>query len=318
MKTVHSLCARALLGLAALGMSAGAQADYPEKDMRMIIPFGAGGGSDILARTIGAVIEELGLAPVRFTYENLPGASSARGYREASRRKGDPYTMATVSVSFFTTPLITRAPFSQDDFTPIAAISMAPYVLAVKADSPLRTLQDFAAAKRLTTGSVGVVSDARLLSDMLSKQLQVRVDVVPFEGEGEIVTGVLGKHIDFLFSNPSEVLTHIEAGTMRPIAVSAGQRLGSMPEVPTFKEQGYDIEHTMLRSVVMPAGVEPEVVAYWEDVLRKVAHSPQWKARYLDRYKDEPRFEDAKTAAASMRQTQARYTALLKELEIIK
>lgn len=305
-----------LLALAA--PLAAAQDNYPSKNMRMIIPFGAGGGSDVLARTIGSVIKDLKLVPVDILYENLPGSSGARGYKEASRRKNDPYVMATVSVSFFTTPLIGRAPFKQEDFTPVAAISMSPYVLAVKADSKLKTLQDFAAAKRLTTGTVGVVSDARLLADMVSKQLRVRVDVVPFDGEGEITTGVLGEHIDFMFGNPSEIMPQIEAGTMRAIAVSAGNRLSSMPDVPTFKEQGYDIEHTMLRSVVMPAGVKPEVIAYWEGVMRKVAESKEWKERYLDRFKEEARYENAKDAAALIKQTNDRYVAVMKELDIIK
>ncbi|CAM4101898.1 Transporter [Bordetella tumbae] len=316
--SIAARMASACAVLALLSAPVSAHAEYPEKNIRMIIPFGAGGGSDVLARTIGSVIKDLKLVPVDFMYENLPGSSGARGYKEASRRKGDPYTMATVSVSFFTTPLLGRAPFKQEDFTPIAAISMSPYVLVVKSDSPYQSLKDMAQSKRLTTGTVGVVSDARLLADMVSKQMKVKVDVVPFDGEGEITTGVLGKHIDFMFGNPSEVMPQIEAGTMRALAVSAGQRLSSMPDVPTFKEQGYDIEHTMLRSVVMPKGVEPEVVAYWENVLRKVAESKEWKERYLDRYKDEPRYEDAEQTAALIQQTNQRYVAIMKELDIIK
>lgn len=310
--------ASACAALALLSAPLAARAEYPDKNIRMIIPFGAGGGSDVLARTIGSVIKDLKLVPVDFIYENMPGSSGARGYKEASRRKGDPYTMATVSVSFFTTPLIGKAPFKQSDFTPIAAISMSPYVLAVRSDSPYHSLKELAQAKRLTTGTTGVVSDARLLADMVSKQMHVRVDVVPFDGEGEITTGVLGKHIDIMFGNPSEIMPQIEAGTMRALAVSTDQRLSTMPDVPTFKEQGYNIEHSMLRSVVMPKGVKPEIVAYWENVLRQVAQSKEWKERYLDRYKDEPRFEDAEHTAALMQQTNERYVSIMKELNILK
>lgn len=312
--TLRRLACAAFIGLAVPALAAD---DYPSKNVRMIIPFGAGGGSDILARTIGSVIDELDLIPVDIMYENIPGSSGGRGYKEASRRKKDPYTLATISVSFFTMPLIGSAPFRQEDFTPVATIAMSPYVLTVKSDSPLHTVKDMAGARRLTTGTVGVVSDARLLADMTSKALGVRIDAVPFEGEGEITTGVLGGHLDFMISNPSEVLPQIQAGTMRALAVSTAERLSSLPDIPTFKELGYDIEHTMLRSVVMPAGVDPEVIAYWEEVLRKVAHSPQWKERYLERFREEPRYENASNAAALLEQTNARYIALMKELEIV-
>ena len=303
---------------AAVPTAANAKSDYPDQNFRMVIPFGAGGGSDILARTIGGVIKDMKLLPRDIVYENLPGSSGARGYKAAASRKGDPYTLATVSVSFFTTPILGGAPFSLKDFTPIGAISMAPYAMMVKTDSKLKSLADVAKAGRLTTGTVGVVSDARLLADMVSRELKIKVDAVRFDGEGEIVSNVLGGHVDFMFGNLSEVMPQIEAGTMRAIAVSTGERLSALPDVPTFKESGYNVEHVMLRGLVMPAGVSPEVVAFWEEVLRKVAQSDEWKKKYLDRFKEEPRYENAQNFAVLLQQTSDHYVGVMKNLGIIK
>ena len=317
---MRRLVLNGLLGTA-IGFGAAAPAaaaDYPEKNIRFVIPFGAGGGSDVLARTIGSVIKDMDLTPVDIIYENLPGSSGARGYRDVSRRAGDPYQLATVSVSFFTTPLLGGAPFKLEDFTPVSAIAMSPYVLVVRPDSKVQSFDDLKGHERLTTGSVGVVSDARLLADMMSDEMKVRVDVVPFDGEGEIITGVLGGHLDFMWGNLGEVLPQIQAGTMRAIAVSTGERLEALPDVPSFKEKGYDVEHVMLRGVVMPKDVPADVVKYWEGVFEKVAASDMWKERYLDRFKEQPRYEGAEKFAKSLTQTRDDYAAVLKKLGLLK
>lgn len=326
MKTAHisrrtaiSAILSAVAGGAMMGSSsAWAQDAYPSKNITMIVPFGAGGGSDILARTIVSVIQELKLLPVQLLVENRPGSSGAKGYKAVADRKGDPYTMATVSVSFFTTPLLGASPVSLKDFTPIAAISMSPYILVVRSDSKIKSLEDVAKAGRLTTGTTGVVSDAALIGQMINNELKVKVVVVPFDGEGEIKAGVLGGHLDFMLGNPSEVLPQIEGGTMRAIAVTTPERLKSLPDVPSFKEKGYDIVHTQLRAIVMPKDVPAEAVTYWENILRKVATSPEWKKQYLDRFKDEPRFVEHAELAQLLQQTNQLYSTMMKELKIIK
>lgn len=318
--TMRRLVVGGLLGTV-MGMGACLPAfanDYPTKNVRFVIPFGAGGGSDVLARTIGSVIEELKLAPVSFVYENLPGSSGARGYRDVARRVGDPYQLATVSVSFFTTPLLGGAPFKLEEFTPVSAIAMSPYVLVVRPDSKIKSFDDLKGNPRLTTGSVGVVSDARLLADRMSKEMGIRVDVVPFGGEGEIVTGVLGGHLDFMWGNLGEVLPQIQAGTMRAIAVSTGERMAALPDVPTFKEKGYNVEHVMLRGVVMPKGVPQDVIKYWEGVFQKVAASDLWRERYLDKFKEQPRYEGSEQFAKSLIQTRDDYAKILSELGLLK
>jgi len=295
-----------------------ALAEYPERDITMIIPFGVGGGSDTLARTIGNVIGELKALPVQILPENRPGGSGAVGYSSVAKEKGNPYVIATVSVSFFTTPLQGGSPVSYRDFTPLAAIAQSPYVLVVPASSEYKTLDDLKKAKRLTTGTVGVVSDAALLAKMTSNGLGVQIDPVPFDGEGEVMAAILGGHVNIGYFNPSEVLPQIEAGTLRPLAVSSAERAEAFPDVPTFTELGHDIVHTQIRGLVMAKDVPPEVVTYWEGVLKKVADSDQWREQYIDRFHDIPNFLNSAEFGEAIAETSDRYERLMKELGIIK
>ena len=315
---------RLLVLLAAASLTAtctgGAREDtaYPARDVTMIVPFGAGGGSDVLSRTIANVIRELGVLPVNLLIENRPGSSGAIGYTYVAQQKGNPYTLATVSVSFFTTPLLGASDITYRDFTPVAAIAMSPYIMAVRAASPIRSLEDVRKSRRLTTGTVGVVSDPVLLARMLQRATGVTVDTVPFDGEGEVMTAVLGGHVDFMLGNPGEVLPQIEAGTLRPVAVSTGSRLQSLPDTPSFTELGYPIEHVQLRGIVMPGGVPPDTVAFWEGALRTVAESDEWKRGYLDRFREEPRFVGSKEFGAVLDSTNTLYTQLMTELGLLK
>lgn len=306
-------------GLVALGAMVGpvAAQEYPSRDIEMIIPFGVGGGSDTLARTIASVIGEMGLLPVQILPENRPGGSGAVGYGYVGQQQGNDHLIATVSVSFFTTPLLGASPVSYEDFTPLAAISYSPYVLAVPTSSPYESVEDLASAERLTTATVGVVSDAALLADMLSDSAGVQIDAIPFDGEGEALAAVLGGHVDIVFMNPSELLSQTEAGTLRPLAVSSAERVEAFPDVPTFAELGHDIEHVQLRGLVMPGGVSEEVVAYWENILEQVASSDEWREQYIEAYFDSPAYLNSEEFGALIEQTNDRYRAIMEELDLI-
>lgn len=298
--------------------AAPAYSEYPDKDIHMIIPFGAGGGSDTLARTIAGVIEELDLIPVNLLPENRAGGSGAKGYTYMAQQAGKTNYVATVSVSFFTTPLLGGSQVSYRDFTPLAAISQSPYVLVVPTSSEINSLDDLKAAGRQTTGTVGVVSDPALLAKLLSKELDIQIDPIPFDGEGEVMSSLLGGHVSIGFLNPSEAISQVSAGSLKPIAISSDIRSPAFPDVPTFKELGLDIVHAQLRGLVMPADVPPEVVAYWEGVLQKVAESDEWKTKYIDRFHDIPSFARAEEYGEAIIRINNSYETLMKELGIIK
>lgn len=313
------LAAIASLTLAPLAFMGSAVAQtYPDRTINYIVTAGVGGGSDILARTLVRVLEEKKLLPVNVLVENRTGGSGAIGYNYINARKGDPYVLGGVGVSYFTTPLLGRMAFNYKSFTPLAAVARSPYILAVRTSSPIEKLDDLKSATGLRIGTVGAVSDPALLSKMVNQQLGTEIRVVPFDGGGEVLSAVLGGHLDMLFGNPNEILEQVKAGTMRPIAVTSGERMTSLPDVPTFKELGYDIEHTQLRGIIMPGDVDPKVVEYWEDVLKSVAQSPEWKAAYLERFNEIPLFLDSAGFAAEAEQTATRYEAMMRDLNLIQ
>lgn len=308
----------AVLPVLMLSPNAAISQDYPEEDIEFVVPFSSGGGSDILARNIASVIDELDLLPVNLVIENRPGGSGAVGYSYLAQQEGNPNYVGTVSVSFFTTPLLGESPVSYEDFTPLAAIATDPYVMVVRDQSEIQSLEELEGRESLTAGTPGVVSDATLLAGMLDDNFDYEIDVVPYDGSGEVISALLGGHVDVQFVNPSEGLPQIEGGEMRALAVSSAERLESLPDVPTFQELGYDIELAQLRGVVMPNGVPDEAVAYWEDLLQEVAESDAWQEQYLDRFNVEPAFVGSDEFADQIVETSDRYEGMMRELDIIE
>lgn len=307
----------AALGGASLLPSMARAQSYPERDITYIVAAGVGGGSDILARTVAKVIHGKDLLPVNVLVENRPGGSGAIGYNYMNARSGDPYFLAGVGVSFFTTPLLSAMPYNYKSFTPLGALARSPYILVVGAQSPIQTLNDLKTATGVRVGSVGAVADEALLSHLLNKELGSNIVVVPYDGGGEVVAAILGGHLELMWGNPNEMLEQVRAGNMRPLAVSSPERMAELPDVPTFTEQGYAVEHSQLRAIVMPSDVPPEAVAFWEGVLKTVAESPEWKAEYLDRFSEIPLYLDSAGLAAEMEKTSTRYETLMKDLGLI-
>jgi putative tricarboxylic transport membrane protein len=310
--------ATALLAATLLTTSLATAQDYPAEDITYVVAAGVGGGSDILARTLAKVIDEKDLLPVQILVENRTGGSGAIGYTYLDGQSGNPYFLGGVGVSFFTTPLLGKMPISFRDFTPLAAIARSPYIFAVRADSPVQTLEDLKTTEGLTIGSVGAVADPSLLAHLTNKQLGTSIKVVPYDGEGEVLAAILGGHLDLLYGNPNEILEQVNAGTLRPIAVTSTERMTSLPDVPTFQELGYDISHTQLRGIIMPGEVPPEAVAYWEGILKEVAESPEWKAEYIDRFNEVPIFLNSEEFAAQMVETSGLYETMMRDLELIQ
>lgn len=288
----------------------------PEGDVTFIVPFGAGGGSDTLARTMVSVIQDLELMDNNLIVENRPGGSGAIGYQYLAEQTGDPTMIGTVSVSFFTTPLLGDSPVNHEDFTPTAAIAMSPYVAVVPADSEIQSVEDLLARDRVTTGTVGVVSDAALIARMIQNRSDTTVDAIPFDGEGEVISALLGGHIDVMFGNPGEVMPQIDGGDLRAIAVSTENRLPDLPDTPTLMEAGLDIEHVQLRGIVLPNGVSEAAISYWENIFQQVAESDEWQEQYLDRFGVEPRYLGSEEFSGVVEQTNQRYADLMEQLEI--
>lgn len=291
--------------------------DYPSRDFDFIVPSSAGGGSDIIARTVANIIAQNDMIPTKIMVENRVGGSGVVGYTYIANRSGNPYVVGPISGSFFTTALSGDSTVSYRDFTPLAAIAEDPFVIVVRNDSGITSMQDLIAKGSATVGATGVLTDHALLAKMLESKTGLKTSVVPFNGDGEVLAAMLGGHIDVQIGNPSEVLAQVEAGRLTPLAVTTKDRTSAFPDVPTLQESGIDIVHGQLRSFVMPGGLKPEQVAYVEGVFREIAQSPQWKAEYLDRNHANPVFLSSQELGERFVKMDAMYAAFMKDIGLI-
>ncbi len=315
--TGAAITALASAAVFSAGLASSAAADYPEQDITMIVPFAAGGGSDVVARNIANVINGLGLLPVTVIVENRPGGSGAIGYSYLAQQAGNPYVIGTVSAGFYTTPLTGGSPVTYRDFTPLAAIATDPFVLAVRADSDIHSLEDLQAQGTLVTGTSGAVSDPTMLAHILEDILDITINVVPYDSGGEVLSAQLGGHTDYIFLNPSEILPQVEAGELRAIVVTTEERMERLPDVPTMVELGHDVRVQQLRGLLAPRDIPQEVVEYWEDILLQVAESDMWREQYLDRFLTEPAYVRSEAFGESWVETSDQYEALMRDLDII-
>ena len=293
-------------------------ASYPDRDVTFVVQGSAGGGSDAFARALAKVMVDLNLVSRIPLIENRPGGSGAVAYSYVAQKKGNPYYIGTVGSSFFTTALLKQSPVTPADFTPLAAVALDPYILVVNAQSELKSMADLKKKGVLVSTTTGVANDQSILAEMVKEKLGVEIRVVPFGGSGEEMASLLGGHSDIMFGNPTEIMPQIQAGGLRPIAVSSPKRLISLPDVPTFHELGYDIELIQLRALVMPKGVPAEAVKFWVDVLGKVANSDEWRKNYLEKYRVEPLFLAGEELNKQFDQSNAMFETRLKAFGLIK
>ena len=286
--------------------------------MTFVVHASAGGGSDIFARTIVKVVTSLNLVSRIPLVENRVGGSGAVGYTYVAGKKGNPYFLGTIAGSFFTLPLLKRSPVSPRDFTPVAALALDPYVLSVNAKSSLHTLDDLKKKGVVVSTAMGNTGDHVILSGMLKERLGMEIRVVPFNGSGEEMASVLGGHSDMMWGNPTEIMAQFETGAMRPVAVTTAKRLLSLPNVPTLRELGHDIELIQMRALVMPKDVPQDAVKYWVDVLRKVSESEEWRTGYIAKYLVEPMFLAGDELQKRVDNTSLMYEERLKKIGVLK
>jgi|SRR5680860_61660 len=267
---------------------------FPEKPFEMLVPMGAGGGSDVFVRTLVKIVMDNKLSPQPIVVVNKPGGSGSIGWTYVAKdKKGDPYELSTVSSSFYSGPVSGQSPVSYKDFTHIIALCEDPNLILVAADSKYKTLKDLiddaiANPKKINAGGASGQSLDAITFYAMSDKSGASMNYVPFEGGGDVITAVMGGHVTFGFLGPSEASSQIEAGKVRALAISTADRVtGTLSNIPTLKEQGYDIVVSQLRGVVAPSGISAEDTKYLEDMFKKAAATPEWKDFVAKNYMSE-------------------------------
>lgn len=253
-----------------------AAASYPTESIRLLVPYGAGGPTDLTSRTVGTCLEaELGQTVV---VENLPGGSGALATTELVGAEPDGHTLSLVTAgTMVLTPLANEVGYTKDDITPIGVMAEVPSVLAVGQDSPYADAEALFAAAEGGPGTVnigvpGASTPQGIELQRLADEHGVEVTVVPFDGNAEMTTALLGGNVDGVLINASQdVVGNIDAGTFVPLVASSEERLSWLPDTPTFTELGYD-GLTLSGStfgLAGPAGLPDEVVSTLEDTLEE-------------------------------------------------
>lgn len=255
---------------------------YPSKPIELVSATGAGGGSDLVCRMVADIIAKEKLLPQQVFVVNKPGGGGAVGSTYVAARRGDPYIFMLAANNLVAAPIRTGLDIGVDKFQPLGAIGFDLNAISVAEKSPYRTLKDLVAAARDKPGtiSVGTTSPgggAHSMMFRLQKLTGARFNIVSFKSGAETVTATMGGHIHATAENLGEVLGQVEVKNLRLLGIPSAKRLPGLPDVPTLKEQGFDIHAGALRAFVAPAGVPREAAKTLEDTLAKVHKSPIWR-----------------------------------------
>lgn len=236
---------------------------FPEKPIQIIVPFSAGGGTDIVTRAVADAAKNHFTQPL--TIVNKTGAGGAVGMGEGANAKPDGYTLTTICVELTTLPPQNLAPFTSDDFRPILQVNAEPAAITVKADAPWNTVQEFLEYAKKNEGKVkvgnsGVGAIWHLAAAAIESKAGVKFTHVPFEGAAPAVTSLLGGHIDAVTVSPAEVAAQVKAGQLKILGVADNERSKQYPDVPTLKEQGYDVAIGTWRGLAAPKDTPDEVM----------------------------------------------------------
>ncbi|KQP04997.1 tripartite tricarboxylate transporter substrate binding protein [Pseudorhodoferax sp. Leaf265] len=293
MTTIHTVTRRSLLAVAAataatlIAGPAAAQA-YPTKPITMIVPFSAGGTTDILARIVGqALSTELGQSVV---IDNRAGAGGNIGGQLAARAPADGYTlfMGTVGTHAINEALYKKMPFNPiKDFAPLSRVANVPNLLVAHPSQPFKTVPELIAYAKANPGKVNFGSSGSGSSIHLSGELfksMAKVDMVhiPYKGSAPAVNDLLGNQIAIMFDNMPSAIQHVRAGKLRPIAVTTAKRSPELPDVPTIAESGVPgYEATSWFGLFAVAGTPAPIVTQLNKALVKVLNNPDVKAKIV-------------------------------------
>jgi len=281
-----------LTALAAATLPAHATGWEPTKAVEIVVPAGAGGASDQMARTIQGIVLKHQLMKQPMMILNMGGASGAEGIMDVKGAKGNPHKLMVAFSAIYTLPIAVNLPFNWRDLNPVAMIALDEFLLWVNSETPYKTPKEYLAAVKAAApgtfkmGGTGSKREDHIITVALDKIIGTKFTYIPYKSGGEAATQLVGKHIDSNVNNPSENIAQWRADQVRALCVFSEQRMvykdkvtdkQSWADIPTCKESGVDVEYQMLRGFFLPPGTSAEQAAYYVDLLKKVVATPEWK-----------------------------------------
>ncbi|TQL84066.1 tripartite tricarboxylate transporter substrate binding protein [Delftia sp. HK171] len=296
---IHSLVALATTPVLPAMAQAPAGA-WPQRPIELIVPFAAGGGTDVLARALAEVARKH--LPQDLIVLNRAGASGAVGWTELANARPDGYKIGIITVELTMIPHMGLTKISSDALLPVARLNADPATIAVRADSPYRSIEELIAAARkdeaaVRIGNAGPGSLGHLAAAALQDKAGVKFNHAPYRGANPAVLDLLGGHIEAVAVTPVEVATYVAAGKIRPLAIMAEQRIQAGWEaVPTLKERGIDLLIGGWRGLAVPRNTPDAVVQTLRKAMALTLKDPvlretMAKQNMGEGYLDQPEFK---------------------------
>ncbi len=260
----------------------------PDGDVTMLVPFAAGGGSDVAGRTTAAMIESVE-PDLTVSVENRDGGSGAVGYAAFQGNAGTAETLLATETALLALPAGGNVDWTHEDFTPIMKLGEDFTLLVVPADSPLETCTDVVDAsksERVVAGISGQYGLDNVVFSLTEQKAGAKFDRVSFESGGELIAALLGDQIDIASLNPAEVIGQLESGDLKALCAYSEERYsyGALQDIPTAKEQGIDVAFAQFRGVLAPGDITEEQRDYWIGVMEKAVKSPEYDAYIEENY----------------------------------
>ena len=325
--SVSSLVA-CLIAAAPLSSASAATSEWkPTKEVTIVVGTGVGGGQDASARTLQKMLTQLRLVDAPIAVVNKPGGGGLLGWTFLNQHAGDAHFLQIANPLLITNNVMGRAPITYNDVTPIAMLFTSSIAVSVKADSPLRSGRDLGARLKQDSSSVSASVGSNLgYTNHISLALiskaaggdPKKLKAVVFQGSGEAMTALLGGHVDVIATDASNVIPHMQAGRIRVLGVTAPSRLpGALAEVPTWREQGYDVVVSTWRMLAGPRGMTPAQIGYWENVMTRLVQSDDWK-KDLERNVFEANFMKSGEVKPYLKTQTDQFQGVLGELGLAK
>ena len=266
--------------------SAGAQQGYPDRPIRIVSPYAAGGSSSTQARLLARKLNEAWGQPV--IVEDKPGANTIIGTDLVAKAAPDGYTLLWQSSQHVITPSLFRTPFNVlKDFEPVASFTKTEVLLVVHPSVPAKTLKEFIALAKANPGTInygssGIGGAPHLAAEMFNNLSGVKLQHVPYKGVSQATTDLIGGQVQASFQSPVSSIPHVQSGKLRALAVSGDKRLSALPDVPTFTEAGVpNFDARFWFGIVAPAGTPKGIVDKLSAEIAKVLAMPDVKSFLL-------------------------------------
>jgi len=259
-----------------------AQSGFPQRDINFIVPWNAGGSNDVAARALDPILREQG---IKIVIENVVGATGTLGMRRVASAAPDGYTLGMGTSSTLALIAQGKTPLKNADFTHLARVSTDPLMLLVSTKAPQKSLDDFIGymksnPDKVTIGTPGNYNLNHIFASMTARAAGVNYVNVPYTGGSKVVADLLGQHVDSGVLKPSETLGQIQDNLLKPLGVFANQRLEMFPDVPTFKDKGFDVfpygPVVQMAYVVAPANLPADVRTRLITAFRNAIQDPRF------------------------------------------